>query len=871
MSFMSFFHSTNNKSNKKELDILDITDNLFNVKQSGDNFRAQCPICGSNSARPFILFPNGGYYCHSCNEKGSLYKLTRDVLNLDFASFRQGLKSFKPFKRFRRRNVIPDFFNTFIKQYRGKHIRTNRKRAFELLYDLIPENARNITHRKNNDNIGYDDVNDTLVIAIIDEKSRVRNLKKRQIGNIKWLGMKGGDGRYAPHRLTGKKFVYIASGLAEFMILNASELDYIVMQSDGADINQLIPHNATAVILEDNDKRDIVNQEDRKYQCYKNPNQYNPFKKKVTDKIYGDKIAISFEKILNRELKAGYDLRDFVKDEPEYWLELIEVEVEKQLMEKRMQLMMMGEEFSQSRVAAQEIIMTYYDRYPDYTKIKDMIRGVVIAPPHSGKTFLFQDRPYVLIIVPRVEQCTVFEGESTEKLLNKISKHGAIITYQKFCGHYRYNDEFRKMIDNKKIKLIVDEAHELLTSPSKDFQLIYNLDAIFMSATLEKFFRRDLQRYKYKPAQPDIIYYTKNGELPQGYRPIIFADNAKALKANYPRNSVVSRRHKDFKSVNIHKTDHNMVFVTSALREGVSIKNKNFNASMVYSKECRLWSMKQKIQALYRLRRDDAIKIISAPPKEQYTKYIDYDWWKNFIKNNTKEQIANTVMGEHYSKMMEITHKVNNYEKIDEYSIICYLGYLTRNNYDKDFFRFVEYEDNFVPIEINTKIEKYKPQKEDKEYFYHYFEEKEQWAIPKKKRKAFESWLQHYNSGFVGKLEKLNKFKNLNEIYLKSNLAKTVKAQYNKMYKRRGKRYNIGMFYKLLRGIAKIEIRDDKTGKIMQRLSSKTDLKHISIRVVDKCSIAGIKVTTLIEDWLYDLIKSDTTLIQEPQPEYAYI
>ncbi len=84
--------------------------------------------------------------------------------------------------------------------------------------------------------------------------------------------------------------------------------------------------------------------------------------------------------------------------------------------------------------------------------------------------------------------------------------------------------------------------------------------------------------------------------------------------------------------------------------------------------------------------------------------------------------------------------------------------------------------------------------------------------------------------------------KNLKEIYLKSNVAKTIKAKYNKMYKHKGKRYNIKMFYNLLRSLVKLEMVNDKTGKIIKRVGSKTDLKNILIKVINRCAVIGVKV-----------------------------
>lgn len=837
---MSFF---NQPTKNQQLDIIDIADNLENCKQAGENFRADCPICGSQSSKPFILFPNGGYYCHSCNEKGGAFKLITDIFKLNYNNFKDNLQKISPFKSNKPKDPEDRRYQFASESFKYKEtIPNNRERVFELLYELIPKDTKDLDITKINLLIGYDDKNDTLAISIYNELLNIRNIKKRKVGNIKWLGSKGGDGRFAPSRLTGKEFVFVASGIAEFMILKSSELDYIVMQSDGIDINHLVPKDATVVVLEDNDKKDIRNKEDEAYQCFKNPSQFNPFKKKVTAKILNETIAIDFEKILDREVVAGYDFKDFIIEFPNHWKDLIETEIEtisknkekilRAKIEKEIQ-----EKIIEDKKPKEEIVIDYKGQYPAFL---DKFPSVVISRTNSGKTFQYEKQAGNLILVPKSYQANVMAGTNTQELLDKIYDDGAIITFHKFYGHYINSPEFKKLIDGKKIKLIVDEAHELVLNPSPEFQLIYNLDAIFLSATLEKSFRRDLQRYKYKPANPDIIYYTTDGNLPKNNRSIIFMDNVKVLKNNYPDNAILGKQH-NFKSPNIHTTDKEIVFTTSALREGISIKNQNFNASMVYAKECKHWNNKNTIQALYRLRVKDSLRIVSAPPKEEYTKYLDYDWWEKEIHSYTGDIETNVIMGEHYSRLMKITHKLNQYQKADEYSIVSFLSELTRNNYDKDFYKFEEYKEDFEPLEINTKIEKINIKEENEEFFGYMLKNGEKWSVPKNRRKAFERWLESDRSGLIDKIVKLDQYKNLNEIYLRSNLAKTIKAQYNRMHNHKGKRYNIKLFYKLLKSLVELEITNDETGKIIKRVGSKTNIKKVSIKVVNKCSIQGIK------------------------------
>ena len=138
--------------------------------------------------------------------------------------------------------------------------------------------------------------------------------------------------------------------------------------------------------------------------------------------------------------------------------------------------------------------------------------------------------------------------------------------------------------------------------------------------------------------------------------------------------------------------------------------------------------------------------------------------------------------------------------------------------------------------------------------FNHIFANGEEWTIPKNKKKAFERWLESEKSGFIDRLIKLDKFKNLNEIYLKSNVAKKTKSKFNAMNKHKKKKYTIKMFYELLRSLVQIEMINDKTGKIIKRVGSKTNLKNISIKITHKCFIKGVEVVKkavkAVKKWL---------------------
>jgi len=225
----------------------------------------------------------------------------------------------------------------------------------------------------------------------------------------------------------------------------------------------------------------------------------------------------------------------------------------------------------ENKEKAKTVVIDYEGKYPD---IIDIDRGVIIARTGSGKTYQFENKPDIMILVPRTSQANVLAGDDVNMLLNETAVKGSILTFNKFYGHYRNNEDFRYIIDNKKIKVIVDEAHMLMI-PSAMHKLIYSLDAVFMSGTLEDFFRPDLPHYKYRPFEKEIIYYT-DGELPEVEGSLIFVENAGAIEHNYP-NACYTATARKHPNVDVHTTREKFVYCTSALREGISIKNDNFN------------------------------------------------------------------------------------------------------------------------------------------------------------------------------------------------------------------------------------------------------------------------------------------------------
>ena len=477
-----------------------------------------------------------------------------------------------------------------------------------------------------------------------------------------------------------------------------------------------------------------------------------------------------------------------------------------------------------------EIVINYNGKYPD---IVDVDKGVIIARTGSGKTFKYEGRGDILILVPRTSQASIIAGDDVNMLINQTNLSGSIVTYNKFYGHYKRNEDFRYIVDNKKIKIIVDEAH-MLFIPSQMHKLIYSLDAVFMSGTLEPFFRRDLPHYRYRPSQKEVIYYT-DGELPKIKGSLVFVENAGAIEHNYPDACVtaVTRKHPN---VNVHTTDKDVVYCTSALREGISIKNPNFKACMVYSKTTSLWSLKDTLQALHRVRLDGTLRVMSQEVPESYDKYIDVDWWiKKAEELMEDEKEFNAVFGEFYSPFIKSAAGVNRYEKVSEYGVLCYLAHKTRNNYDKDFYEFRKLEVK-EPMNIKLKYEKDEDEDDNPPGFYRMHIDSSEWSYPISNEQRFKKWAVHYESGLIKKMMKLKDFRNFKEIYRSSSLSRSIRKNYNKSKK---DKYTIDMLFKLFKKLVKIELLDDDFN-VVELNNWHIDITKINIRVVDYCPLQDV-------------------------------
>ena len=212
------------------------------------------------------------------------------------------------------------------------------------------------------------------------------------------------------------------------------------------------------------------------------------------------------------------------------------------------------------------------------------------------------------------------------------------------------------------------------------------------------------------------------------------------------------------------------------------------------------------------------------------------DWWLKFInKNSSDDASMNTVFGEYYSNLVKMTHKTNNYESADEYGVACYLANLTRNNYDKDFYQFEKYDfkDDILKINLDTRgIE------EDEELAISTYKSKKdgsKWEFETKNSTNFSRWIANYESGLVNRIAKMNTHKNLYKLYMKSSVGQHIRKEYNQANKKKGEKYSVDLFYKMLRNLVEIEVVNENTKEIVERVGSTISYKEVSIKVVGIC------------------------------------
>ncbi len=298
------------------------------IRLHGNIARTACPVHGGHNTSTFVYWVDTGRcFCHGCSFTGSIVDAAMKSKDMTQTEALQYL-DLKDIPKNDYEIHVRDKSNIDFTQENNYFLSCAKDRAKELFDELInPIALSGMDLSLLYGLIGYDNVNDTLTVAIKDN-DRVVQIKRRKVADVKWKSMHDSDGSYAPHRITGKSVVYIVSGIAEYIILQASGLDYIAMQSDTAKISFDLS-DKMVVIFEDNDTKEAPKETPEYLRDALDSNMANHFKLKVTKNINAKKIIpIDFQNMLDMNLAYGYDLKDFVNNYPENWKELVTSEIE---------------------------------------------------------------------------------------------------------------------------------------------------------------------------------------------------------------------------------------------------------------------------------------------------------------------------------------------------------------------------------------------------------------------------------------------------------------------------------------------------------------------------------------------------------------
>ncbi len=161
--------------------------------------------------------------------------------------------------------------------------------------------------------LGYSTKYQSLTLSLLDG-DEVKAVAIRKAGDVKWKTY--GTKTFTPYQIKDE-FVFFYSGMAEIILMEALSLSFIGLQSDSVlhhlpkELKELC-RDKVIVILQDNDDsfKSMV------------PKIRNFFK-------HSEMIVIDFENLLDRELRHGYDFRDFCNEivEPKDILEMLENEI----------------------------------------------------------------------------------------------------------------------------------------------------------------------------------------------------------------------------------------------------------------------------------------------------------------------------------------------------------------------------------------------------------------------------------------------------------------------------------------------------------------------------------------------------------------
>lgn len=154
--------------------------------------------------------------------------------------------------------------------------------------------------------MGYSKKYNSLTISIFDEFNKIQTIAiktaKDKEGNlVKWksYGLKS----YVPYKLDYEdNFVFFAVGMAEYLLFELLEVNYILLQSDS-----MYRYISPELINKLKDKQIIIFKE--------NDESFEKLIIKLNEILELTNIfIIDFEKVLNKKLSKGYDFRDFCNE-----------------------------------------------------------------------------------------------------------------------------------------------------------------------------------------------------------------------------------------------------------------------------------------------------------------------------------------------------------------------------------------------------------------------------------------------------------------------------------------------------------------------------------------------------------------------------
>ena len=693
------------------------------------------------------------------------------------------------------------------------------------------------------------------------------SLIQKRIGK-KWINLLGTSSKGLIYNLSStSKYVFISFGIGEAIILKQQGLNYISFGSDSGwqnnskfnEIISKIPSNKEIVILQDND---------------------TDIKDKLVNPLYTHILSINNSltvKYFEHEptAKRGTDLRDILN-------QLVSTGSIKNntsinyLLTIDSSFTSKYKDIDSGYVTSTKgrINTVYYTKPYIGEKVLEIVDtepngAIIISKTGSGKTFLLQNKPGILIIVPRVKLAQQLNGltnkEDTDTLIEEIDVNGSSITYDKFYGHYTHSEEFRNLIDSGYIKVIVDEAHTLLSqdiTKSKRNYLIYSLPkAFYLSGTLSTQFRHQYNTPIYKFINDKKITIKFRREV-EDVTSIIAYENAK-ICMNQDRYFVGSSTERVDTDGNIlpntnvsdvcNYSEEYDLYHTSSLREGYSIsKHASFKQAISVMNQggsSNKSTLSDRIQDLNRCR-GDVERIIYYSRKDgkeaEHIKVSHYitpnpdriiEQWDSIKDLQRYNPLLADVSIKHSSFVEDGTDKQQTLD-FKYFMAQCYIAHTyNKNRYDTDLYEVVL---DFDYIATNPKT--LSLEKNDSEVSLSLeYDNKIYTAKSMTKYSELQSWIKSKQDGSYSMISKLLAGKTLNVKYIaqSSNVGKNIIKGINEGYRNKklkgNKRINTTYFelLKIIDRTINVQILLDGSVVKLSQIKKLVDIKNSANEKID--------------------------------------